>query len=107
MKSASETLTPVVLELGGKDAAVIFDDCDYKATLDFCMRAAFQNSGQNCAGLERMIVHEKIYDKLVKDVGKIVSEMKQGAPLSGVVDVAAMTMKAQVSSPLISEQINL
>jgi acyl-CoA reductase-like NAD-dependent aldehyde dehydrogenase len=96
MKAASETLTPVILELGGKDAAVIFADCDYASTLDFCLRAAFQNSGQNCAGLERMIVQEPIYERVVADVAKTVSKMTQGAPLAGVVDVGAMTMAVQV-----------
>lgn len=46
MKKASETLTPVVLELGGKDAAIVFDDCEYKSMLDICIRGSFQNCGK-------------------------------------------------------------
>lgn len=46
MRTASETLTPVVLELGGKDAAVICDDCDFGQVVDIMMRGTFQNCGQ-------------------------------------------------------------
>jgi aldehyde dehydrogenase (NAD+) len=46
MKAAAETLTPVLLELGGKDAAVICDDCDFNQVVDITMRGTFQNCGQ-------------------------------------------------------------
>jgi delta 1-pyrroline-5-carboxylate dehydrogenase len=52
MKKAAETLTEVVLELGGKDAAVVCNDADLDNVVEFCTRASMQNAGQNCAGLE-------------------------------------------------------
>ena len=50
MKHASHTLTPVVLELGGKDAAVLCGDCDLNQAVSLVMRGTFQNAGQNCIG---------------------------------------------------------
>ena len=98
MKKASETLTPVVLELGGKDAAVIFDDCDFNQVIQIAMRGTFQNCGQNCIGLERLVVHEKIYDKFVKEMEKRIGALRQGPPLSASksVDCGAMTMAQAV-----------
>ncbi|RNC31217.1 putative aldehyde dehydrogenase, partial [Trypanosoma cruzi] len=66
MRNAAATLTPVLLELGGKDPAVICDDADLEQVVPIIMRGTFQNCGQNCVGLERVIVHESIHDIVVK-----------------------------------------
>ncbi|TPX44192.1 hypothetical protein SeLEV6574_g04650 [Synchytrium endobioticum] len=93
MKKASETLTPVVLELGGKDAAVICDDCDFNQVVQIAMRGTFQNCGQNCIGLERLVVHTKIYDQFVSEMEGRIRTLRQGPPLSAsAVDCGAMTM---------------
>ena len=68
MKKASETLTPVLLELGGKDPAVICEDADLNQLIPVVMRGTFQNCGQNCVGLERVVVHQKIYDEFIQRV---------------------------------------
>ena len=97
MKTASATLTPVVLELGGKDAIVAFDDCDYNQLLDVAMRCTFQNSGQNCAGLERIIAQEGIYERVAEELAKRIKAVKVGPSLEEQVDMGAMTMPTQVS----------
>jgi delta 1-pyrroline-5-carboxylate dehydrogenase len=97
MKKASETLTPVVLELGGKDAAVVFEDCDYEQFKTNSQRYVFQNVGQNCAGLERVIIHESLYDRYCRDMVEVVSKLRTGPPLLEDVDCGAITMAAQVS----------
>ena len=56
------------------------------------MRGTFQNCGQNCIGLERLVVHEAIYDKFVAEMEKRVSSLSQGPPLEGEFDCGAMTM---------------
>lgn len=94
MRTAAETLTPVVLELGGKDAAIVCDDCDFDQVVDIAMRGTFQNCGQNCIGLERLVVHSNIYDKFVDAVAAKVKALSQGPPLSSTVDCGAMTMGA-------------
>jgi len=95
MKKAAETLTPVCLELGGKDAAVICDDCDFEQVVQIAMRGTFQNCGQNCIGLERLVVHAGIYDKFVARVEKEVNLLTQGPPMDGDFDCGAMTMGVQ------------
>lgn len=66
MAAAAENLTPVVLELGGKDPMIVMPDAD----LDFATAAAlwgsYCNSGQACASTERIIVHESIHDQFVE-----------------------------------------
>lgn len=92
MRNAAATLTPVVLELGGKDPAVICDDADMKQVIPVVMRGNFQNCGQNCVGLERIIVHEKVHDQLVEEVTRQVRGLTQGAASQGQHDLGAMTM---------------
>ncbi|CAD2217975.1 aldehyde dehydrogenase (NAD+) [Angomonas deanei] len=92
MRNASATLTPVVLELGGKDPAVICDDADYDQVFPIVMRGNFQNCGQNCVGLERIVVHEKLHDRLVEDVTRQVRSLTQGPASEKCYDLGAMTM---------------
>lgn len=82
MEAASKTLTPVILELGGKDPFIVCDDADPKALAQLVVRGAFQNMGQNCAGPERFIVYDKVYDAFCDHVTAIVKTMRQGPPLS-------------------------
>lgn len=66
LKCAAASLTPVVVELGGKDAFIVLDSAkDLEALSSIIMRGTFQSSGQNCIGIERVIVSEKNYDTLV------------------------------------------
>lgn len=97
MAQAAETLTPVVLELGGKDAAVVCDDCDFNQVIDTTMRGFFQNSGQNCIGLERVVVHTAIYDRYVAVMQDKIKALTQGPALKGAFDVGAMVMPASIA----------
>lgn len=92
MRDASSTLTPVLLELGGKDAAVVCEDCDYNQVVQLALRGTFQNCGQNCIGLERVVGLKGVYDRLVADMSKHVTSLTQGPPLEGDFDCGAMTM---------------
>lgn len=78
LKCAAKSLTPVVVELGGKDAFIVLDSAkDMDALSSIVMRGTFQSSGQNCIGIERVIVSEKNYDSLVN----ILSKRLSGSPL--------------------------
>ncbi|RHZ89435.1 hypothetical protein Glove_14g33 [Diversispora epigaea] len=94
MQSASITLTPCILELGGKDSAIIRHDANLDKTISIILRGVFQNSGQNCIGFERIIVHEKIHDELVKRVLNNIKLMRVGCSLNeeDKVDIGAITM---------------
>ena len=95
MKAAAETLTPVVLELGGKDPFIVLEDANLTQCVPMALRGAFQSCGQNCAGAERFYVHEKIHDKFVSEVMKAASKLRQGWALSPGVDCGAMCMPNQ------------
>ncbi|KAF9619816.1 hypothetical protein IFM89_009567 [Coptis chinensis] len=93
MRSASETLIPVTLELGGKDAFIVCEDVDVPHVAQIAVRAALQSSGQNCAGAERFYVHRDVYSSFVAQVVKIVKSVSAGPPLSGKYDMGAICMQ--------------
>lgn len=99
MEKASKTLTPVVLELGGKDPAVICDDADLARVMPILMRGTFQNCGQNCVGVERVIAQERVYESIISQSLAYVTQMDQGAtPIQDadkVCSLGAMTMGAK------------
>ena len=65
MKQAADTVTPVTLELGGKNPAVVFPDADLDEAAHWIDRAIFTNAGQVCSAADRVIVHESVHDGLV------------------------------------------
>lgn len=101
MSAASENLTPVILELGGKDPLIVYPDTHFEHTMDTIIRASFFNCGQNCIASERIYVHEKIYEKVATEMQKRTKLLRQGASKLGasaneVVDVGAVTMNEQI-----------
>lgn len=101
METASKTLTPVILELGGKDAFVVMEDTKLADVLPWVMRGCFQNCGQNCVGSERILVYESIYEQFLQQVVPRVEKLRQGAPLAtcgadGDIDCASLVMPAQL-----------
>lgn len=63
MAKAAETLTPVTLELGGKDPAIVMPDADLDQAADGILWGGFSNMGQTCASVERVYIHSSIYDQ--------------------------------------------
>ncbi|KAL5163386.1 Aldehyde dehydrogenase 22A1 [Glycine soja] len=92
MNNASNTLIPVTLELGGKDAFIVCEDADLDHVAQIAVRAVLQSSGQNCAGAERFYVHREIYSSFVSKVTKIVKSVTAGPPLVGKYDMGALCM---------------
>lgn len=66
MELAAKQLIPVDLELGGKDPSIVFEDVDLERTVNGIMWGAFTNAGQSCTSIERLYVHESIYDNLLE-----------------------------------------
>ena len=101
METAAKNLTPVILELGGKDAMVIRHDCKLEEVVPWVMRGCYQNSGQNCVGVERVLVYESLHDKFVDTVVPRVKAIRQGIPLKvcgsdGKVDCGSLIMPSQL-----------
>jgi aldehyde dehydrogenase (NAD+) len=65
MAACAQTLTPVVIEAGGKDALIVDADADIDAAADAALWGACSNAGQTCAGVERVYVHERVYDEFL------------------------------------------
>jgi succinate-semialdehyde dehydrogenase/glutarate-semialdehyde dehydrogenase len=98
MGKAAETLTPVSLELGGNDAALVCRDADIKRSVDGIIWAGFQNAGQSCGGVERVYVHEDIYDKFLDEMKIKVEKLRVGYDEDFNVDIGVMTTQKQVET---------
>ena len=70
MAACAETLTPVVIEAGGKDALLVDEDADLEAAADAALWGACANAGQTCTGVERVYVHERVYDEFLADADR-------------------------------------
>ena len=90
MASASENLTPVVLELGGKDPMIVCEDVNIDIVSSGAVWGAFTNSGQVCASVERLYVHENIADEFTYEVVKKTKKLKQGNGLDKNNDLGPM-----------------
>ncbi len=98
MKKAGETLTPLVLELGGNDPMIVCEDADpYRAAMG-ALWAGFQNAGQSCGGVERIYVHEKIYDQFMSILKSKFESLKIGNGENYDNDIGCMTTKNQVET---------
>ncbi|MFU2325033.1 aldehyde dehydrogenase family protein [Pseudomonas sp. NFX98] len=82
-RSAAENMTPVVMELGGKSANIIFDDADLtRATTMAAHMGCVQNAGQGCLFPTRLLVQANVYDEVVEKVIAYVSKVKIGLPFT-------------------------
>jgi len=88
VRDAAKSLTPVTVELGGKDAAIVLDDVkNLKSCASILMRGVFQSAGQNCVGIERIIATPAVYPKLVEMLEPRIRALRQGDPLQHEEDV--------------------
>jgi succinate-semialdehyde dehydrogenase/glutarate-semialdehyde dehydrogenase len=95
MASAAKNLTPVVLELGGKDAAVVCRDADLDRAARGIVWGAFMNAGQTCASVERVYVEEPVADAFVARVVEETKKIRTGDPASEEVEVGPLTLERQ------------
>lgn len=80
MRAASKGARPVSLEMGGKNAAIVFEDCDFEAAIEGTMRSVFANCGQVCLGTERVYVQRPIFNQFVEALKKGALGLKLGVP---------------------------
>ncbi|KAF1929317.1 Aldedh-domain-containing protein [Didymella exigua CBS 183.55] len=99
--SAAKSLTPVCVELGGKDPAIVLDDLsdgDFNRVASILMRGVFQSAGQNCIGIERVIALPRAHERLVAHLTPKIRALKPGsvldAPRGTAVDVGALISAA-------------
>jgi acyl-CoA reductase-like NAD-dependent aldehyde dehydrogenase len=98
MARAAETLTPVSLELGGKDPMIVLADADLDRAANAAAWGGMMNSGQICMSVERIYVEEPAYDQFVAKLTAEVGKLRQGADDAGdPKDVGAMTSPNQTA----------
>ncbi len=87
---AGAEIKPSLLELGGNNASVVFEDCDWETTLANVINARFLNTGQSCIAGKRLFVHKKIADQFIKDLVVKVKKLVVGNPLSKETFIGAL-----------------
>ncbi|WP_408898020.1 2-hydroxymuconic semialdehyde dehydrogenase [Nocardioides sp. R1-1] len=80
MRAAAPRVRPVSFELGGKNAAVVFADCDLPRTLDGLARSIFLNTGQVCLCTERVYVERSVFDEVVAGLAERAGALRLGRP---------------------------
>ncbi len=97
MERAAKTLTPVSLELGGKDPMIVCADADIDRAANAAAYYGLINSGQVCISIERVYVEEAVYDEFVRKLVDNVRALRQGVPGDpGTVEVGALTFAPQI-----------
>lgn len=95
MAACAETLTPVLIEAGGKDALLVDEDADIDAAADAAVWGGMSNAGQTCIGVERVYVHEKVYDAFVAATVEKARSVRAGSDAEA--KIGPITMPAQLA----------
>lgn len=93
MHACADTLTPVVIEGGGKDALLVDADADLDKAADAAVWGGLANAGQTCVGVERVYVHEQVYDEFLGKVTELVEPLRAGSDPAA--KIGPMTMPTQ------------
>src|SRR5947207_5473933 len=95
-ESAARRLVPVVLELGGKDPMIVFEDADLDAASSAAVWGAFANCGQSCSSVERCYVHERVAEDFTSRVVEKVKALRQAVGADEAADICAMSSERQL-----------
>jgi succinate-semialdehyde dehydrogenase/glutarate-semialdehyde dehydrogenase len=94
MAACAQTLTPVLIEGGGKDAMIVDTDADLDLAAASCVWGALTNAGQTCVGIERVYVAAPVYDEFLSKVVDRAKKVTVGSEAAN--DIGPITMPAQV-----------
>ncbi|QAA81031.1 NAD-dependent succinate-semialdehyde dehydrogenase [Aequorivita sp. H23M31] len=78
---AGKNIKKTVLELGGNNGLVVFKDCDMDKTIETCVMARYQNTGQSCIAGKRLIIDESLAEEFTEKLVQKVRELKSGNPM--------------------------
>ena len=90
MKSVAPSLKPVSFELGGKNAALVFADCDFDEAVNGVAESVFLNTGQVCLCAERVYVERAIYDRFAEALKRKAESLTVGSPLEKSTDLGPL-----------------
>lgn len=97
-EKAAKNLIPISLELGGKDAMIVLDDANIERAALGAVWAGMQNAGQSCAGVERLYVHESIYDAFLGETKRVVESMRWTENTLHDNDIGALCTDRQIET---------
>ncbi|MDP2344905.1 MAG: 2-hydroxymuconic semialdehyde dehydrogenase [Deltaproteobacteria bacterium] len=100
MRDASPTLKRLSFELGGKNAAIVFDDADVDAAVAGTLRSCFWNTGQICLCTERVYVHRSIYQRFVEQLAAGAKKRVLGDPHAATTTMGPLISRAHQSKVL-------
>jgi succinate-semialdehyde dehydrogenase/glutarate-semialdehyde dehydrogenase len=95
-EAAAKNFTSVVLELGGKDPMIVFEDANLDLAAQAAVWGAFCNSGQSCSSVERLYVHESVADELTRKIVDETKKLKQGIGDTEDISIGAMSSERQI-----------
>ncbi|WP_252091972.1 aldehyde dehydrogenase family protein [Pseudomonas sp. MWU13-3659] len=95
MRAAAAQCRPVTLELGGKSAIVVFDDCDVDQAVEWIVAGITWNAGQMCSATSRLLLQEGIANALLPRLQAALEALRVGNPLTEEVDMGPLTSQAQ------------
>jgi aminomuconate-semialdehyde/2-hydroxymuconate-6-semialdehyde dehydrogenase len=90
MKTVAASVKPVSFELGGKNAAIVFEDCDFDEMVNGIAEAAFLNTGQVCLCAERVYVQRGIFERTVDALKHKAESLRLGAPMESATDLGPL-----------------
>jgi aminomuconate-semialdehyde/2-hydroxymuconate-6-semialdehyde dehydrogenase len=90
MKTVAASVKPVSFELGGKNAAIVFGDCEFDDAVSGVADAAFLNTGQVCLCTERVYVERPIFERFLEALKKKTESLQLGSPLEKTTDLGPL-----------------
>ncbi|MCA0176490.1 MAG: 2-hydroxymuconic semialdehyde dehydrogenase [Proteobacteria bacterium] len=100
MQAAAVGIRPASLELGGKNAATVFADCDFDLAVDTVTRSCFENAGQVCLGTERVYVERPLFERFVAALKARAEAMTPGRPFDKDTRIGPVVSKEHQSKVL-------
>jgi len=100
---ASKKFISVVLELGGSNSCILFNDIDVKKIVPLLYSGRYRNCGQNCDSIKRLIVHKSIFNEVVEGLYKLIKIKKIGDPFNKEIDLGSLASRKQLK--LIESQV--
>lgn len=94
-KTAASHVIPVTLELGGKNAIVVFEDADLEKAVPDALEGAFFNKGEACTAGSRLLVHSSIHDKFVERLASMIEKLVVGNGMDSKTHVGPCVSKVQ------------
>jgi acyl-CoA reductase-like NAD-dependent aldehyde dehydrogenase len=95
LRTAAENLTPALMELGGKNPLLVFDDADLHEALLAAVDGGFFNQGEACTASSRILVHDKIFDEFATRLAGAVSRLRVGDGADPATEVGPLVTAAQ------------